>query len=352
MNFRQHHPDKTQLIQPLNENPNPTFFMARDAFPAPIPGFNKNPFTVDPSDRWPYVMQWNLNGQRKLAKDWLLEVGYVGTRGVKLSKRWNFNQARLDADPLHPTPISSRVPFPNFVSLWNSVKDGTSSYHGLQVRLERTFSGGFYILSTYSYSKCTDLGTTQSDSQNVYDRKSDWGLCNFHVANRFNASYGWKLPFGQNLTGFSGKVAKGWQVNSIVQLQDGVPFTPSVPGDPARVGTYYTPRFNRVCDGNLPDSQQTVNRFFDTSCFVLPQSGTFGNSARNVIFGPGLKSVDFSIFKTTNITESVSVQFRAEIFNALNNSNYNEPRRNGPLIGRILTENDARELQFGLKIIF
>ena len=138
-----------------------------------------------------------------------------------------------------------------------------------------------------------------------------------------------------------------------MQFQDGSPFTPKQSGDPARVGRRYEPRFNRVCDGNLPDSQQTVDRFFDTSCFVPGQEGTFGNSGRNVVFGPGFKGIDFSIFKTTEISETIRVQFRTEIFNAFNNTNYNQPgRRAGFSFGRIFSEGEAREIQFGIKVIF
>jgi hypothetical protein len=356
MNFRQHHPDKTQLSEPFNENPTPTFYMGRDSFPPTTPGFNANPFTVDPNDRWPYVMQWNMNVQRKLSKDWLLEVGYVGSHGNKLSKRWNLNQATLDPDPLNPTPLKSRQPYPRFNTVLGSFKAGISNYNSMQVRIEKNFSNGFYLLSGYTFSRCQDMDSSAgfaADNQNVFNRSDDYGLCGFHVKNRANASLGWKLPFGEGLTGFAGKLAKGWQINSIIQLQDGMPLTPSRPGDPARVGARYLPRFNRTCDGNLPDSQQSVLRFFDTSCFVPAPDGTFGNSGRNVIFGPGFKTVDFSIFKNTYITETVYVQFRAEVFNGFNHSNYDQVSGGqGPNFGRIFNEKDARELQFGLKIIF
>jgi hypothetical protein len=193
-----------------------------------------------------------------------------------------------------------------------------------------------------------------ADNQNIYDRKSDYGPCGFQIKNRFNFSSGWELPFGSGLKGVSGALVKGWQVNSIVQLQDGSPFTPRRgPGDPARVGSRYYPRFNRICDGNLPDDQQTVERFFDTSCFVPAPDGRFGNSGRNVVFGPGYKSVDFSVFKNFQVTEGLRIQFRTELFNAFNFSNYLTPGvREGGTFGLITAERDAREIQFGLRITF
>jgi hypothetical protein len=357
LNFRQHHPDKTQLFdRSFDVTTAPTLFV-RDTFPVPPPGFNADPFVVDANDRWPYVMQWNLNVQHKLKGDLILEVGYVGSHGNKLSKRWNVNQARLDVDPLNPTPVSSRVPFPRFGTVLGSFKAGISNYNALQVRLERSFQHGFYFVSGYTYSRCQDMDSSASfaaDNQNIYDRKGDYGLCGFQIKNRFNVSGGWEIPIGNKLTGVSGALVKGWQLNSIVQLQDGSPFTPRVSGDPARVGSRYFARPHRICDGNLPDNQQTVSQFFDTSCFVRAPDGTFGNSGRNVILGPGYKSVDFSIFKNFQVTEGLRIQFRTEFFNAFNFSNYNGP--NGTVtsgtFGVITDEKDAREIQFGLRITF
>ena len=355
LNFEQFHPDKTQLSNPINENPSPTFFV-KDSFPVPPPGFNSDPFVVRTTDRWPKVYQWNMNVQQKFGKEWLLEVGYVGSHGENLSKRWNLNQAHLDADPTKPTPIKSRQPFPLYGVLLGSFKSGISNYHGLQVRGEKTFSHGFNVLLGYTFSRCQDMDSSASfaaDNQNVYDQNGDYGLCGFHVAQRFNASGTWEIPLGRSLTGFAGKIVKGWQMNSIFQAQSGSPFTPSLPGDPARVGARYLPRMNRVCDGNLSAGQQSVSMFFDTSCFVPGPAGTFGTSGRNVIIGPGFKSVDFSLFKNMMLREGTLLQFRSEFFNALNNGNYDQPgTRLGFTFGKILTEKEKREIQFGLRLSF
>ena len=358
LNFRQHHPDKTQLFDPaIDTSTVPTLFM-KDAYPIPPAGFNPDPFTVDAHDRWPYVLQWNMNIQHRLKGNMILEVGYVGSHGNKLSKRWNLNQARLDTDPLHPTPVSSRVPFPRFGTVLGSFKAGISNYNALQVRLERSFQHGFYFVSGYTYSRCQDMDSSASfaaDNQNIYDLKGDYGLCGFQIKNRFNVSGGWELPVGNNLKGVPAAFVKGWQLNSIVQLQDGSPFTPRVSGDPARVGRRYYARPDRTCDGNLPGDQQTVSRFFDTGCFVQALPGTFGNSGRNVLLGPGFKSVDFSIFKNFQVTEGLRIQFRTELFNAFNFSNYDGPGvsvSSPATFGVITSEKDAREIQFGLRITF
>ena len=132
-------------------------------------------------------MQWNMNVQRKLSKDWLLEVGYVGSHGNKLSKRWNLNQATLDPDPLNPTPLKSRQPYPRFNTVLGSFKAGISNYNSMQVRIEKNFSNGFYLLSGYTFSRCQDMDSSAgfaADNQNVFNRSDDYGLCGFHVKNR------------------------------------------------------------------------------------------------------------------------------------------------------------------------
>ncbi len=355
LNFAQFHPDKTQFSNPINETTAPTFFV-RDSFPVPPPGFSTDPFVINPRDRWPKVYQWNMNVQHKFAREWLLEVGYVGSHGLNLSKRWNLNQARLDADPTKPTSVKSRQPYPLYGVLLDSSKAGISNYHGLQIRGEKTFSHGFNILAGYTWSRCQDQDSSASfaaDNQNAYNFDGDYGLCGFQIKHRFNVSGIWEIPLGRGLTGIKGAVVKGWQLNNILQIQSGSPFTPSLPGDPARVGARYLPRFDRVCDGNLPKSQQTVLKFFDTSCFVPGQPGRFGTSGRNVIIGPGFKSVDLSLFKNFRITEGALLQFRSEFFNALNHGNYNQPgTRQGFTFGKILTEQAKREIQFGLRMTF
>ena len=355
LNFRQFHPDKTQLSNPFNENPTPTFFV-RDSFPVPPRGFNADPFVVRTTDQWPQVYQWNMNVQQRLAKNLLIEVGYVGSHGQDLSKRWNLNQARLDADPTNPTPVKSRQPFPLYGTVLGSFKEGISNYNGLQVRVEKSFANGFTALLGYTYSRCQDMDSSASfaaDNQNIYNLDGDYGLCGFHIRQRFNASGTWEIPLGRDMHGFLAHLIKNWQLNGIVQIQGGSPFTPSIPGDPARVGARYLPRWDRVCDGNLSSDQRTLTRWFDTGCFATPRPGVFGNSGRNVIIGPGFTSTDLSLFKNIPLSERANLQFRAEFFNALNNSNYNQPGTGrGPNFGRILTEKHAREIQLALRMSF
>jgi len=110
-----------------------------------------------------------------------------------------------------------------------------------------------------------------------------------------------------------------------------------------------------LCDPNLPSSQRTVQRFFNPACFAAPAPFAFGNSGRTFGSGPSLTNFDFSIFKRFRINEQMNVQFRTEIFNIFNHAQFDLPNTTigTPAAGTIsATVNDARLIQFGLKLVY
>ena len=111
---------------------------------------------------------------------------------------------------------------------------------------------------------------------------------------------------------------------------------------------------NRICDGNLPSGQRTVSHWFDTSCFVKPAPNYFGDSGTNIITGPGINNWDLGLGKVFPIREAMNVQFRTELFNAFNHTQFLNPdsTMTDANFGRITTARPARELQFGLKLLF
>jgi hypothetical protein len=349
--------DKTAYSTYQNQNPIPTLTLDQ-AFPLVPPGVNFSPFTTIPTDKWPKVHQWNLNLQHTFAANWMLEIGYVGSHGKNLSFRYNINQAVLDANPLNPTPIQSRRPFPLYGDLLDSGHPpfAISNYDGLQVRLERTFSHGFVFLAGYTFSRCENLYNSSSTdvyNQDAQNPQQDYGLCGFQVKNRFNATGIWQIPSG--LQGFMGVLTKGWQLNGMLQMQSGSPIAgPYMPGDWANVGSRYHERMDRVCDGNLSGGQQSVMEWFNTSCFVPPARGTFGNAGSAILIGPGFNSLDASIFREFRLREETMLQFRWEAFNALNNGNYNAPNTSygSAGYGVITSEGPKREMQFSLRLSF
>jgi hypothetical protein len=316
------------------------------------------PFVTDLHDKWPQNFEWNLDLQHTFARNWLVDAAYVGSHAKNVSLRWNINQAYPDANPLQPTPIQSRRPFPLYGDLLDSGHPpfAIMNYDGLQMKIEKEFSHGYSLIAGYTYSRCLNLynsDNTDVDSEDAHNPQADYGLCGYDVRQHFDVSGIWYIP--SNLTGFMGALTKGWQLNSIFQIQSGSPlFGPYMPGDWANVGRRYHDRLNRVCDGNMSAGRRGVAEWFDSSCFVPPAPGTFGDAGRAVLTGPPFNTLDGSLFRNFTLFREGALQFRWEVFNTLNVANYNAP---GNTFGsasydKISSEQAKRQMQFSLRLSF
>jgi hypothetical protein len=345
----------------------PNVLWDRDAFPDPaspdFPVGTLAPFSVDPGDRSPYVIQWNLSVQRELADNLLLELAYAGSIGRKLAERVNINQAVLPPSPDNITPISTRRPFPGFGDILSAHWQENSNYNALQVRLERRFAGDMGFLVGYTWSHSIDTASRGSGAtwhQNRYRLRDDRGNSDFDVRHRLTASYMYELPFGRGrrLAANAGRLASvflgGWSVNTVASFMTGNYFSVTVAGDRADVGGFAFQRANRLCNGNVPRGQRTIDRYFDTACFATTRLGTFGSSGRNIIEIPGLNNWDVSFLKNTPVNENVMLQFRAEFFNFFNHPQFGVPETSidSRLVGQIRSARDARISQLALKLIW
>jgi len=182
------------------------------------------------------------------------------------------------------------------------------------------------------------------------------GLSGFDIRHRFVFSPVYELPFGKgkpylNSNRYVGWLVGGWEASGILTLQTGRPFTPFVSTDNANVlGAVDRPL--RIGDGN--DGPKTVQQWINTSAFRVAPFGTFGNAGRNILTGPGFKTLDFMLSRVFTITERVSLQFRAESFNIANHPNFDLPSQNVnvPGFGSITQAEAPRQNQFGLKLRF
>jgi len=345
----------------------PNVLADRDLFPDPaspsFPVSTLSPFSVDPLDRTPYRQQWNLSWQQELPGQLLGEVAYVGSVGHKLTERTNINQGVPPANPASPTPIAERRPFSAFGDILSALFQENSNYNSLQARLERRFSNGLAFLQSYTWSHSIDTasrGSGGSWHQNIRNLRDDRGSSDFDLRHRFASSFSYQLPFGKgrswlsNASGVTGKLVEGWQVHGIASFNTGNTFSVTVSGDRANVGGFPFQRANRTCDGNLPRGDRTFLRYFDTSCFTVTPLGTFGNAGRNVVEIPGLNNWDLSLFKDTQLTESIKLQFRAEFYNAFNHTQFGQPDLGvqSAFFGQISSVRAAREIQFGLKLLW
>src|SRR5947208_931211 len=293
----------------------------------------------------------------------------------------NLNQRPFTFDPINGAPIAGPRPFVG-VGLDGDIQylnnEGSSNYHSMQVRLEKRFSQGFSSLVSCTWGKAlanspdhlatsgagngVDVGVA-IQPQNSLDRRKEYGLTEFDVKQRFVASAVWELPFGRNRQLGSGMnrgldiLLGGWEFSPIITLQQGLGLTITQPGL-LNLGGERTSRPDRIGNGTLPASEQTVDRFFDTNAWVVLQTDpakpgfvpnqAFGNSGVGVVRGPNLVNVDFNLSKTFAINERHSLQFRTEFFNAFNRANFGVPGvQISAGFGQIVnTITEARIIQF------
>ena len=334
-------------LPPLTlENPFPA------DFPIPIPAsataFQRNLQT-------PYIQQWNFGVQQQLGGSRVFEIAYVGSKGTHLIDARDINQPAPSTNP------NFQRPNPAFADVDMIESQANSIYHSLQMRLQQRLSKGLSLLASYTYSKSIDdssnFFSSTGDSnfpQNSNDLSAERGLSNFDIRNRFTLSYAYDLPIAKGHRWLG-----GWQSFGVLTFQSGQPLTVLLLRDDDNSNTGQTDilggsndRPNVLTNPNL--SNPSAAEWFNTSAFVTPPYGSFGNEGRNIVKGPGLETIDFSILKNTAVAERLKVQFRAEFFNLLNHANFNLPDNflGSPTFGQVVSAQPARRIQFGLKFLF
>ncbi len=305
--------------------------------------------------RTPYVQQWNFNIERSLGGTRMFEIGYVGSKGTGLIGARDINQPAPAPVQINPRPV------PEFADIDYLESNRNSVYHSLQARFVERLDFGLSLLASYTFAKSIDNGSSFFSSagdpnfpQDSYNLRAERGLSNFDVRHRFVASYCYDLPFRS-----SSRWLKGWQTYGILQFQTGQPFTVALlPGNDNSntgidsLGFGANDRPNVV--GNPHLSNPSATAWFNTAAFAIPPYGSFGNSGRNTLEGPGTQTVDLSLVKNTVLRESANLQFRVEAFNILNHTNFGLPDNfiGSPTFGQILSAGSPRRLQLGLKLLF
>jgi carboxypeptidase family protein/TonB-dependent receptor-like protein len=315
------------------------------------------PFSVDPNNRSAYTMQWNINLQRSLGHDYVVEAAYTGSESKNLQKRYNINQADFGT-----TPINSRLPFPQFQpAMLYSAAVGWANFKGLSLRLEKRYSAGLFFLANYQLSQNRDNGSGEVEANDTAFRTNldaDASLSRYHQRHRGAFSFGYELPFGEgrrylNSGGAAAYVLGGWQVQGVVRAGSGFPFTLSGT-NVCQCGSFVPQRVNFAA-GREGDAGELDNptsaQWYDRTAYVLPAPGFQGTAGRNTLIGPGSKQVDFSISKRFPLG-AARLEFRAEIFNLFNTTNFGQPdgNINNVTAGVISTADDARNSQFGIRL--
>ncbi len=316
----------------------------------------------------PYVQQWSFSIQRALSETTTFEVNYSGNKGTHLLMRRNIAQA-LPYDPANPLPVLARKPYPDFTVYINSEWSGNSSYNSLSARLERR-TATMVFTSVYTWAKSLDnksaaagIGNDVAGWQgflNNHDVKRDRGRSEFDVDHRLVSSFLYSLPFGRDgqylgkAGGLASRVAGGWQVNGIVTLQKGFPYTVTARDIGGLLDSFGTNRADLVEDPTLSGFQPSIGKWFNTAAFLQPAAGAFGNSGRGLLRAPGISNWDLAVFKNFAIREEVRLQLRLESFNAFNHTQFNVPNRdvNSPQYGQITGARPGRINQVGMKLLW
>ena len=359
---------------------------------------------IDQKPKRDYVMQWNLNIQRELAKNLTATIGYVGAHGVHQPMRVddaNIVMPTLtEAGYVWPRPVGSgTLVNPNFGEIRSMQWIGTSVYHALELNLTERMAHGFQLRSSYTWGKSFDTGSstivgdeflTSMSSLSAFDLRLNRGVSDFNIAQTLVIAGTWQVPGPDSLSGPLGWTAKGWEMSGLLKANTGVPFTATfgTDGDPLGLNSSdpwdYPDRLSGPGCSSLVNPGNP-NHYIKTQCFTVPTapSQAFysqycdpsfgyptcinlrGNAGRNILTGPGLANLDFSLVKNNRIAEALNLQFRAESFNLLNRANFQVPPlvtgtdiftstgAPNPTAGLLTsTTTSSRQIQLGLKLIW
>jgi hypothetical protein len=356
-------PFHTTYNPPASNGVIPTFTFA-SGFPANAENpafFNQSTSSLtswNPYASVPVIYKWSANLQQQVGK-FLIDGGYVGTKGTHLSVQYNINQALPGG-----TPAASRYPYQGFNTMTYVDSMGNSEYDALQLRVQRRYSNGISLLMSYTWAKSIDLGSgslvADLSFRNVDDVSWERAVSSGSVPQRFVTSYTYALPAGHGKRfnpknrGLGGLVGD-WQINGITTIRDGQPYTPSTSVSSANTGAA-RPNWNPYA--GTPNFQRTVQDWFDLAAFSQPTQYNYGNQGRDILRGPGAINFDASIFKRFNVPklgESGQVLLRFEGFNIFNHPNFGLPAANISVAGAgsiTNTSTGMRVLQVSVKVIF
>jgi hypothetical protein len=338
---------------------------------------------MTPDPKRNYVMQWNFNIQRELPGNTTAFIGYVGSHSLH-------NVLQIDDMDIvlptltpqgyvWPSPAGSgTVINPNVGRIEGTLFVSSAIYHGLELQVKKRMSHNFQVQGSYTWSRSIDTGSGTTDGDQFYngitsllffDPKERRGPSDFNMTHILSINGIWDIP-KPRFSGLAAWPLSGWQLGTIFQANSGQPFTVIMGGDVLGL--------NNVDPFDFPDRlggsgcQSLVNpgnpmNYIKLQCFAFPNPVTrLGNSGRNALIGPGLASLDVSVFKNNpikRISETFNAQFRVEMFNIVNHANFLAPVDNDtvfdgsgnsvPGAGLIdSTATTSRQIQFALKLIW
>jgi hypothetical protein len=364
------------IVQSITNNPSqpmPTYELGKNVFPAMTQttitrtfadNISGTLFALDTNLRTTYIEQWSLAIQHNLTKSTIAEIDYIGSQSRKLPIRWNADDCSIAGSFVCDQSVR---PYKQFNYIYEAANEGSAGYNAFVAKVQRQFSNGLSFVANYTWSKVLSDTEQGGAPVGLNERGTclscDKGMAGYNAPQRLVASGVWNLPFGHGKRYLGGsspalnQVVAGWTLDTIATFSQGNPFTvlaaSSTSMDPM---TQF--RADQLCNGRSSlknkDVRTNGHYWFNTSCFATPAPNHFGNSAPNIMTGPGVNNWDIGAGKLFAVRESMDLQFRADAFNAFNHAQFLNPdsTMTDTNFGKITTVNASRELQLSLKLLF
>lgn len=380
----------------------PAFVLADGPAVQPVPltpdaGLGQGVFAVNRDLGSGYVQQWHAGWQREIGRRWRLDVSYVGSRITRVGvPDANLNQLTVEqlsqgASLLErvPNPYFGRIPsssslgeptiaraqllkpFPEHttVSLYRN-NIGTTSYHGVEVMLERRFSGGLSVLTSYTRSRLVDDASSVFDQSvltgpvantpvaDAFDRSRDRDVSSGDMPHVFVASAVAELPWGAGRRwhprGLAGLLARDWTISGILRLQSGTPVAVTQATNFNTFAGFGIQRPNLTGNPTLPAADRSTARWFDTSAFQTAPQFTLGTASRNPVRGPAYRNLDVALMRTMPLGRGWGLELRVEAFNVTNTPALGNPNGvlGAPGFGSITSAGDPRVVQLAVRLAF
>ncbi|HEV2175740.1 MAG TPA: TonB-dependent receptor [Terriglobia bacterium] len=334
----------------------------QDGFPQIASGVARNTYAVDPNFRTPYGQTWNFSLEDEIAPNWVLSVGYVGTRGSHLD-------LLLGPNPAASTGTAGSAGS-GALQYTYETSGAASLYNGLQVSLRRNFHNGLSLWSQYTFSKSIDNASSVGGAgsvvaQDFQDLEAERGLSVFDVRHRLLVNYNYELPFGGRKRylshgGALGRVLGDWQISGVTTIQSGTPYTARLLGNLSNnggTGAYFSERGQATGQAVLPAGfNPTPLQFFNMAAFTLPPPGQLGNAGRNTIPGPHTTNFNMSLDREIVLSPEKGVRgdFRIEAANVFNTPNFTGLATvvNATDFGRVTSVANMRTVALSLRLRF
>ena len=316
------------------------------------------------------VQSWHVSVQREILNNLLVDIGYVGNKSRDIMILADYNQARPNA-ATENTALQARRPIQGFQEIQIAWGGGKGDYHALQVKVERRYSRGLYLLNSFTWSRARDNASGHLEVQNgdnsrvnYRDLASEFGRSGYDQPLNNTTSFVWELPFGRerryakNLNAVLEGVLGGWRLVGINTMTSGLPINLSYsPASAFSVSGSPTYRPNLTGDPLMPSDQRSITTYLNSATVEIPTDRTqpFGNAPRNAARSPAFYQFDLGLHKVFPLgRDQTRLEARIEAFNVLNKTNFGSANgnRSSSSFGTITSTFPARQIQLGVKLYF